>query len=502
VRRFFARLSFAHKVWLLPAVTAAGFLVILVMAVALGRGSMQRLRTIESGYAPAIATSRELERGLASLQRKLQDAVSAKDAGMLTDAAALSGEFRARVDSSRTNPVLPRAALDSLAAEFASYDSIASDAARRMIAGETGDDITTALTGMTARYGKLRNHLAQRAASDRQAMAAGFEAARHAEQSAIVWTAASAGLAIALLILLSWFMVRDVLRSLRSFGAGFGRMKAGDFTQPIPIATQDEFGALSEQANDMMVSLADLVGSVQRTAAALSTAAGQVSATAQALAAGTSEQAASVEETTAGLEEMSASITQSAESAGQTERMAIQGGQDAAETGAAVARAVTAMTTIADKISIIEDIAYQTNLLALNAAIEAARAGEHGRGFAVVATEVRRLAERSQVAATEITRLAGDSVSIAQQSGSRLGQLVPTIRRTADLIQEVAAASREQASGVSQINRAMSQVDHVTQRNASAAEELASTAQELSAQAENLQHLSARFRVLQGAMEN
>jgi methyl-accepting chemotaxis protein len=192
---------------------------------------------------------------------------------------------------------------------------------------------------------------------------------------------------------------------------------------------------------------------------------------------------------------MSASITQTASNAGQTEQVALQGGRDAEESGAAVSQTVGAMTTIASKISIIEDIAYQTNLLALNAAIEAARAGEHGRGFAVVATEVRKLAERSQVAATEINELAEGSVGVAKQSGSRLADLVPAIRKTAQLVQEVAAASREQAAGVAQINRAMAQVDDVTQRNASAAEELASTAEELSAQAESLQQLVAIFRV-------
>ena len=273
------------------------------------------------------------------------------------------------------------------------------------------------------------------------------------------------------------------------------RVAAGELDATIAIDGRDEIGMLQSALKEMTLKLRETIAQVRAGADALAGAATQVSATAQSLSQGTSEQAASVEETTAGLEEMSASITQNAENAGQTEQMALQGGRDAAESGAAVSQTVTAMSTIAGKISIIEDIAYQTNLLALNAAIEAARAGEHGRGFAVVATEVRKLAERAQVAATEINRLAEDSVVVAKQSGDRITALVPSIARTAELVQEVAAASREQSSGVNQINKAMGQMDQVTQRNASAAEELASTAEELSSQAEALQQLVAIFQI-------
>ncbi|MEA2337492.1 MAG: methyl-accepting chemotaxis protein [Thermoanaerobaculia bacterium] len=262
----------------------------------------------------------------------------------------------------------------------------------------------------------------------------------------------------------------------------------------VRVTPRSDRDALGSALANMIERLTEIIGEVRSGAASLTVASSQISASAQSLSQGTSEQASSVEETTSSLQEMSASITQNAENSGQMEQMAVKGTADADESAQAVKQSVEAMTKIAQKISIIEEIAYQTNLLALNAAIEAARAGEHGRGFAVVATEVRKLAERSQLAAKDIGGLASSSVDVAQRSGRLLTELVPTIRKTADLVREVTAASIEQSGGVSQINRAMTLVDQVTQRNASASEELASTAEEMSSQAEALQQTIAYFK--------
>jgi methyl-accepting chemotaxis protein len=273
------------------------------------------------------------------------------------------------------------------------------------------------------------------------------------------------------------------------------RVAAGDLREVPLVDRKDETGRLQAALRSMTERLAQVIGEVRGGADALSGAAAQVSATAQALSQGTGEQAASVEETTSSLEEMNASITQNAENSRQTEQMASQGARNAEEGGKAVQETVTAMKAIAERISIIEEIAYQTNLLALNAAIEAARAGDHGKGFAVVAAEVRKLAERSQKAAGEIGSLASSSVQVAERSGKLIVELVPAIRKTADLVQEVSAASQEQSVGVGQVSKAMGTVDQVTQRNASAAEELSSTAEEMSSQAESLQQLMGFFQV-------
>jgi methyl-accepting chemotaxis protein len=296
-------------------------------------------------------------------------------------------------------------------------------------------------------------------------------------------------------VLFGLFIIRSVTRPLSGAVAAAGRLAEGHLDHAIEKGAGDEVGTMLAAFANMRDRLVQVIGEVRAAADGLAEASVQVSAASQSLTQGTSEQAASVEQTTASLQEMSASISRNADNSAQMEQMAARGAREASDSGAAVKATVEAMRAIASRISVVEEIAYQTNLLALNAAIEAARAGEHGRGFAVVAAEVRKLAERSREAAREIGGLAGSSVAVAERSGTLLDSLVPSIQKTSELVQEVAAASREQATAVHQINRAMGQVDQVTQRNASSAEELASTAEEMTAQAEALRQLMEFFRL-------
>ncbi len=518
-------LAIRWKVILLPCFAAVGFLLLLAVNFALGRREERQLGLIESGFVPSLELSRDLEEALTSLQRQLQDAVAAQDSEALNGAGALRDRFLKRLDDEKDNPVLDRDERDKLVRAFQEYWTLASSVSNRMIHQKAGEDLTQNLTAMTAQFNQITETLKSRTRHDREAVQAAFAAARASQHWR--WGAMSFITLLCLIvsIVVALVVSRLVTAPLTAMTFHLDQMVqgGGDLTRRIPVGSRDEIGQMAALFNRFVERLAEIIGDVRDRASAVTgssshvvavsgqvlSASSQVSASAQVVSQGTSEQAASVEETTSSLEEMSASITQNAENSRAMEQMALQGARDAEEGAASVKETMLAMQAIAEKVSIVEEIAYQTNLLALNAAIEAARAGEHGRGFAVVATEVRKLAERSQAAAKEIGGLATSSVRLAERSEALLEQLVPSIRKTTDLVQEVAAASAEQSAGVSQINRALAQVDHVTQRNASSAEELSSTAEEMASQAdamrrqaeavlkqtESLHRLMAFFRI-------
>ena len=295
--------------------------------------------------------------------------------------------------------------------------------------------------------------------------------------------------------LFAWIIGRSISTPVGKMQTFIGSFAEGDLTATIDMHSRDELGIMASALSSANEKLREIIGTVKMASEQVAAGSNELSESANQMAEGATEQAASIEETSSAMEQMVSNIQQNTDNASTTETLSRKAAEDAAQTGSAVNQAVSAMKEIAQKISIIEEIARQTNLLALNAAIEAARAGEHGKGFAVVAAEVRKLAERSQVAAGEIGGLSASSVEVAEKAGTMLNNLLPNIQRTAELVQEIAAASREQNQGAEQINLSIQQLDQVIQRNAGASEEMAATSEELSAQADTLETSVAFFNI-------
>ncbi len=430
-----------------------------------------------------VATRQDAHQKLQALEQQL-----------MADVTKLDRMFQSHTDSTATEKKL----IARIKAMAPAYSAAAEQVAGLVLQNKAAQATQSLHQNFDPRTRALLP-VAQRLSSyEDQLNAAAAVQARQTYQHARMLMLILGAVAFALAVLCAIIVTRSILRQLGG-EPGYAAevlhgIAGGDLTVQVATADGDQSSMLFA-VKSMNERLSQIMSEVTAAADALAGAAEEVSTTSQSLSQSASEQASGVEETSASIEEMTASIGQNSENAKMTDSMATKASSEASEGGEAVQATVLAMKQIAEKIGIIDDIAYQTNLLALNAAIEAARAGEHGKGFAVVAAEVRKLAERSQVAAQEIGSVATDSVTLAEKAGTLLAAMVPSIKKTSDLVQEIAAASQEQSSGVGQINSAVTQLSQTTQQNAAAAEELASTAEEMSGQAEQLQKAVAFFKI-------
>ena len=487
------------------------FLIVLTLMCGLGAYAISQLATVNGStvelandWMPSVRAALSLKADVNALRVLQYRLIVSEDAAAIAeDEKQITEETRALVKQEEEYAKLvsspeERQAYDAFKAERATFvaeqDKIVAYArvnknteATALMNGDSRKSYDV-LHQLGDKLADLNVEGGNKAATDAAAV---YANARH-------WTISTLVGCVAIALLLAYVITRSLSRQLGGEPAYVAeiatRVAEGDLTMKIDTRAGDTNSVLYAMQS-MVNRLSQVVSDVNSGAEALAEASEEVSSTAQSLSQAASEQAAGVEETSASMEQMTASISQNTENAKITDGMATKAATEATEGGEAVRATVVAMKQIAQKIGIIDDIAYQTNLLALNAAIEAARAGEHGKGFAVVAAEVRKLAERSQVAAQEIGTVASSSVELAEKAGRLLDMIVPNIRKTSDLVQEITAASEEQSSGVGQINGAVMQLSQTTQQNASSSEELAATAEEMSSQAEQLQQAMSFFRL-------
>lgn len=503
-------MKFKHRIWMLPIMTAVIIMIGIAVSSQMTSRTSAALARVEQVQYPTVEALRVVRSELVDVQESLQRAVAEGDQNALSAASEHAAKVRealselAAVDKERT-------LASDLGSSFDEYYSAASSATKIMLGSETGD-ATTAIARMQKTNEALTAELtrAQEAAIGefRSLLASGTDNVHRSLISSLVT-------AVVMLLVLgvgSWVLIGNVFRSLGGepeMAVQIVRTIAGgDFTTVVKLRQGDD-SSLLHGIETLRQKLGTLIQDVRVTSGAVDSAAGDINSGIERLSTRTSDQAASLEETASSMEEMTVTVKRNADNARHANQLASEARDQAERGGAVASRAVTAMAEInessrriADIIGVIDEIAFQTNLLALNAAVEAARAGEQGRGFAVVASEVRSLAQRSATAAREIKELIQDSVSKVQdgtklvdESGRHLTDIVSAAKKVADIIGEISSASQQQASGLDQVNGAITQMDESTQQNAAMAEETSAVAASMSEQARKLTDLIAVFKI-------
>jgi methyl-accepting chemotaxis protein len=528
------KLSIRKKMAVPPILAGLGFLAVLTAVIVTDRGTASLIERIDKSYVTSLDLSHDLQDSLDGVKRTLQDAVAAKLPDRLLEADNQARRFSARIRQAQLDPDMRSAQNEAIRDAFESYYHVARVASARLIEGQHDEEMAVMTADMMRRYNAVNAMLEANTKASNAAIRDAFATTRKLERANLASITLTTAIILVLLVGIAVYVARSIVGPLAGAVRVAERVAGGDVAVEVPEGYGDETGRLLDAMRSMIAylqenadaadalaagdltvhihprsradrfgnaftsmvqKLSSVIHGVRRDAAALARIAATLSTTSHEVSQGTKEQAASVEETTSNLQQMNASIVSNSESARALEKMAVNGQASAEESGRAVDATVTAMKSINDRVNIIEEIAHHTNLLAVNAAIEAARAGEHGRGFAVVAAEVRKLSERSRSAAHEIDAFAASNMTVADRSTQLMNQLVVRTRKAGELVRDIAATSRRQAAGVTEISEAMVQVDRVTQRNAATAEHLAATAERMARRAQRLHEVMAFFDV-------
>ena len=465
--------------------------------------SSNLLSKIEYGYVPYLEQAGKLRNDLEKLQRGLQDAVAASDEELLEETSVVYDQIIQSLDSIKMNEIgKENEEIKLVDAEISEYYSLAKDVSRNMILGNFTEALSQDIEKMISGYNEIRTSLDGIIQDSKTKTAEAFQETKSTNQSSFVNIFIILLFSLVLFLAVSYFIIVFLNGAIRQVSERIEAMSKGNLTNMDSgnekYEGNNEIGIMLKSINRLADRLKSVIYDIQVAINSIVSASTQTNSTAEGISSSASEQASSVEEVSTTMEEMATNIEQNTANAKKTESIASTANESIKRVVEGTKKAIDSNSEIAEKITVINDIAFQTNILALNAAVEAARAGEHGKGFAVVASEVRKLAERSKTAADEIVKLANTGLSLTRSAGGLLEETIPQIDSSTMLVKEITAASIEQNSGANQVNSGIQQLNVVTQQNASAAEQMAGHADSLNKQAEQLKELVSYFTVDNG----
>lgn len=492
-------LRMKKKLLLFPVLFIIVVAVIFLVTLWSNNISKEQLDSIQKEHIPYVEISNELISIQKGLQKAFQDGVAAQDLDKIDQTLALAERFRALTDTAKTiTGISNKAELDSTATSFNDYYQLAVMTSKSMIAEEFSESVSNNMQLMISELTILKDLLSRISLNAKKEMSHAFEKTNSQSETLTIIIHIVLILSLAIFITISLFLSRGIVRALHSTTNNLLLLSQGQLDIDVSdkyLQEKDEIGDISRAINTLVTKLSEVITGVQTEVIEITNISENLNRASELMAEGSNEQAASVEEVSSTMEEILSNIDQTASNSVKTERVAAASAKDMKLVSKAAEESLESVASITDKINIISDIALQTNILALNAAVEAARAGEHGRGFSVVASEVRKLAEKSKMAADEITQLAQISLDNTGNSESLTSKTIPEIEKTSLWIQEISVANVEQKSGVEQVNQSVQQLSHIAQQNAASSEQMASTSDRLTGQAQKLLQLISYFKV-------